>query len=168
MKNKKMRRFNKVVSLVVVLACLLSVVMVPASAATSYNVDTYTLNGTRGYFESNFTCNSDNDVIMFGELKNVAYPTYNGVLELTALTVAGGVNTIKETDIAQTRTVSYTYNSGEDESAYTDPATITEGWIDHRILDSGNSVKAMVWYRGEWSEESQWSNVGIYNEVGLD
>ncbi len=68
-----MKKYIKFIAFVVMLACLMSMNIISAFAANGnfYNLDTYTINNTRGYCESNFVFNVNTNCILRGEFKVV-------------------------------------------------------------------------------------------------
>ena len=170
MKNIKTKRFVKLVSLALMVACLLSATILPSFAANGsyYNTKTYTLNGTRGYCESNFAYNAGDNSIMRAETKVVA----GQAATVSSIFYAG--TTSEEQTVIITREDNSTSTGGTTMSiscildADDDQAFLfwedAYGDIVHEI---GTAVRCH--YRGFWeSFEAGWKEAILIDPTGLD
>lgn len=164
MKNIKTKKFVKFVSFALMVTCLLSATILPSFAANGsyYKTKTYTLNGTRGYCESNFAYNRATNCIMYGETRVV--DGYSGTLTLQLNGVGFIIGLREKNTQTDGFLLSDTYTLDINEYGAGSLTSGCQGYVIHEI---GSQV--LCKYRGIWSSfEDGWSECYLADYRGLD
>lgn len=165
-----MKKYIKFIAFVVMLACLMSMNIISAFAANGnfYNLDTYTINNTRGYCESNFVFNVNTNCILRGEFK-VVEQRYGALI----ITVYGDdyngedhgfydEDSANTDEYGSTLVLSYTLSSSELYSNGIDNGSV--GDIMHTIPG-----EVLCTYRGIWNSLTNgWSQAVLIQSRGLN
>ena len=163
-----MKKYIKVIALIIALTCILSCFMISSFATpvgNEYNLDTYTVNGSRGYFQSNFAYNRNTNCIMRGETKVV--PSTNKGRQVMILQGASGIfdqddlNTDSVGSSTIVNTITYS-NVGY-------LASGVSGNIRHLVTDSSGTLVAECKYIGTWASPTEgWDYTVLVTNYNLD
>lgn len=162
-----MKKYIKVIALVIALACILSCFMISSFATpvgSEYNLDTYTVNGSRGYFQSNFAYNRNTNCIMRGETKAVSA---NEGLQVMVLQGISGVlaQHSDDTDSAGSSTLVNTITYSNIDYL----AAGVSGSIRHLISNSVVPRVAECKYIGTWASPTEgWDYIVLVTNHNLD